>query len=111
MTVKNVALTKKRCVPCEGGSKPLSLTDAKMYHKEVKDWKLSRKVIEREFVFKDFKKAMVFINKVAVIAETEGHHPDIYVFYNKVKLQLSTHAIGGLSLNDFIVAAKVDRVF
>jgi len=105
-----MALTQKHCVPCEGGTKPLSLADAKKYHKEIKDWKLARKFIERQFVFKDFKKAMAFINKVAVIAEKEGHHPDIYVFYNKVKLQLSTHAIGGLSLNDFIVAARVDRL-
>jgi 4a-hydroxytetrahydrobiopterin dehydratase len=76
----------------------------------VKSWTLSEKMLQREFKFKNFIEAMKFINQVAVIAEEEGHHPDIYVFYNKVKLQLTTHAIGGLSLNDFIVAAKVDAL-
>jgi 4a-hydroxytetrahydrobiopterin dehydratase len=68
------------------------------------------KKISRDFVFKDFKEAMVFVNKVADIAEKEGHHPDIAIWWNKVKLELSTHAIGGLSTNDFIVAAKVNAL-
>jgi 4a-hydroxytetrahydrobiopterin dehydratase len=66
--------------------------------------------IEREFKFKNFDEAIAFVNKVADIARTEGHHPDIYVFYDKVRLELSTHAIGGLSENDFIVAAKVNEL-
>jgi 4a-hydroxytetrahydrobiopterin dehydratase len=66
--------------------------------------------IGREFEFKDFREAMTFINKVAEIAKTEGHHPDLCCFYNKVKLELWTHAINGLFENDFIVAAKVNEL-
>lgn len=68
------------------------------------------KKIRREFLFKNFKEAMVFVNKVADIAESEGHHPDLHVFYNRVVVELWTHAIGGLSENDFIVAAKVNEL-
>lgn len=67
------------------------------------------KKIVRTFTFKDFKEAMVFVNQVAAIAEEEGHHPDIYIFYNTVKLELSTHNIHGLSGNDFILAAKINE--
>jgi 4a-hydroxytetrahydrobiopterin dehydratase len=66
-----------------------------------------KKKIIREFKFGDFKAAMGFVNEVAAVAEAEGHHPDIYIFYNLVRLELSTHAIGGLSENDFIMAAKI----
>ncbi len=79
------------------------------YLLEVKDWKvIEGKKIQKEFKFKDFKKAMAFVNKVAGLAEEEGHHPAITVLYNKVKLDLWTHAVGGLSVNDFILAAKID---
>lgn len=74
------------------------------------DWELKEDKIEREFKFKDFKEAMVFVNKVAEIAEGEGHHPDMEIKYNKVEIELSTHAIHGLSENDFIVAAKIDKL-
>lgn len=104
-------LTKQHCVPCEGGTQPLLKREAHAYHSEIPEWTLHQKSIEREFRFKNFKESMEFVNKVADIAEEEGHHPDMYVFYNRVRLQLSTHAIGGLSTNDFIVAAKVDRLF
>lgn len=97
-------------MPCEGGTEPMVKAETHKYHEEVKEWTLHQKSIEREFKFKDFKEAMWFVNQVAAIAESEGHHPDVYVFYNKVRLQLSTHAIGGLSVNDFIVAAKVDQL-
>ena len=66
--------------------------------------------IFKEMKFKDFKEAMKFINAVAEIAEAEQHHPDIYIFYNAVRLELSTHAIKGLSENDFILAAKIDKI-
>lgn len=105
-----MSLLQKKCEPCEGGVEPMPKAEAHKYHQEVKEWILHQKSIEREFKFKNFKEAMKFVNSVAEVAETEGHHPDIYVFYNKVKLQLSTHAIGGLSVNDFIVAAKVDQL-
>ncbi len=105
-------LTKKKCVPCEGDAMPLDKERAGGYLRMAPRWTLdvSGKKIYRAFPFKDFAEAMVFVNKVAGIAEGEGHHPDIYIFYNKVNLELWTHNIGGLSENDFIVAAKVNEV-
>ena len=105
-----MSLSKQHCVPCEGGVQPLAKNEAHAYHSEVPLWTLHNKSLEREFKFKDFKEAMVFVNKVAEVAEAEGHHPDVYMFYNRVRLQLTTHAIGGLSTNDFILAVKVDAL-
>ena len=105
-------LTKKHCVACEGGVSPMDEQKAHEYLSEVLGWNISddKKSIRREFEFKDFVGAMVFVNKVADIAESEEHHPDLHIFYNKVKIELSTHAIGGLSENDFIVAAKINAL-
>lgn len=113
-------LTKQKCVPCEGGVEPLKGEDLKNYLTYINsEWKMSgngdesngkEKKLERKFKFKDFKEALGFVNKVADVAESEGHHPDIYIYYNKVNLDLSTHAIGGLSPNDFIMAAKIDKL-
>ncbi|MFX1413650.1 MAG: 4a-hydroxytetrahydrobiopterin dehydratase, partial [Promethearchaeota archaeon] len=66
--------------------------------------------IKKEFSFEDFKESMKFVNKVADLAEEEGHHPNIYIFYDKVILELHTHAIKGLHLNDFVMAAKIDAI-
>ena len=104
-------LLKKKCVPCEGGSiDPFLPEEIRNYMPDVPEWKLSddSKSIYREFKFKDFIGAVNFVNNIADVAEEEGHHPDIHIYYNKVHLDLSTHAIGGLSENDFIVAAKID---
>ncbi len=89
---------------------PLTKEQAAPYLRMTPGWALDAagKKIYRPFSFKDFKEAMAFVNKVAAIAEGEGHHPDIYIFYDRVNLELWTHAIGGLSENDFIVAAKVN---
>lgn len=106
-------LIKGHCVPCEGGVEPLNEDDVKTYHSLLKTaWEVSSdsKSISQEFKFKDFKEAMQFVNKVADIAEEQGHHPDIYIYYNKVALKLTTHAIKGLSPNDFIIASKVEVV-
>ncbi len=105
-------IQNKHCVPCEGTTAPLTKADAAETMKHVPGWVLdnSGKQISRGFAFKDFKEAMVFVNKVGDIAEAEGHHPDIHVWWNKVRLDLSTHAIGGLSTNDFILAAKVNAI-
>ena len=106
-------LLNKKCVSCEGkGIKPFDKKEALDYLALTIDWNISDdfKFIFKEYEFKDFKEAMTFVNKVATIAESEGHHPDIHIFFNKVTLELTTHAIGGLSENDFIVSAKVDRV-
>ena len=108
--VTPMAIFQKKCVPCEGGVSPLSAQVARSYHTEVPHWKLQEKSIAREFIFKDFSEAMDFVNKVAKIANEENHHPDIHIFYNKVSFELTTHAIDGLSENDFIMAAKIDRL-
>lgn len=105
-------LLQKKCQACEGNVPPLKKEEALEYLKEVPQWEMSDdgKMIYREFIFKNFVKAMQFVEGVADIAEMEGHHPDIYISYNKVKLELYTHSIKGLSENDFIVAAKVDQI-
>lgn len=105
-------LTKQHCVPCEGGVAPLAGKDLELLLKSVVGWALKNKParISKEFKFKDFAEAMEFVNKVAEIAEAEGHHPDIFISYNRVRLELTTHAIGGLSRNDFILAAKIDEL-
>lgn len=104
-------LLKKKCVPCEKkGIKPFTHAEAEDYLAQTSGWTLDEKgiTISKEYKFQDFIGAINFVNTVADIAEMEGHHPDIHIFYNKVKLDLWTHAVGGLSENDFIIAAKVD---
>jgi 4a-hydroxytetrahydrobiopterin dehydratase len=105
-------LTQKHCVPCEGGMPPLDAERVPNYLKYAPGWASSPdgKKITREFKFKNFVAAMAFVNKVADIANAEDHHPDIYIFYNLVRFELSTHAIGGLSENDFILAAKINEL-
>lgn len=108
-----MSLATQHCEPCEGGTKPLGRDAAKEYLDDLKDWSLDDDgtAITRSLSFEDFQTAIDFVNAVAAIAESEGHHPDIWVHdYKNVQLTLSTHAIGGLSENDFILAAKVDRV-
>lgn len=82
------------------------------YTKKVPGWILDKKCqkISKEFNFKNFLQAMKFIKKVAQIAESENHHPDIHIFYNKILLELSTHPVGGLSKEDFIVASQIDAI-
>ena len=103
---------KKHCVPCEGGAQPLIKEQAELNLEEVPGWELAPNAasISREFKFKNFMDAMEFVSQVADIAQMEDHHPDIHIFYNRVKLDLSTHAIKGLSENDFIVAAKINTL-
>lgn len=103
-------LTKQHCAPCEGGVAPLAGRDLELLVKSVADWKLEGNTISKDFKFKNFVEAMQFVNKVADIAEQEGHHPDISISYNRVRFSLTTHAIKGLSQNDFILAAKIDAL-
>ncbi len=105
-------LTDKKCVPCEGGVPPLSDAEIKNYLAQLKtDWEVvEAKKIKKQFKFKNFKEAMHFINKVAELAESENHHPDMHIYYNRVIIELWTHAAGGLSENDFILAAKVELI-
>ena len=105
-------LTQIKCVPCEGGIPPLTRKEFGSFLSQVPDWTvLEDKKIEKDFTFKNFKEALKFVNACGEIAEAEGHHPDLLIYsWNKVKVTLYTHAIGGLSLNDFVVAAKIDKI-
>jgi 4a-hydroxytetrahydrobiopterin dehydratase len=107
-------LTEKHCVPCEGGTPPLDDATTTLLLGEVKGWRKLAETkgarIAKQLEFKDFVAAMAFLDKLAVIAEAEGHHPDFCVHYNKVDVTLWTHSVGGLSENDFILAAKIDNL-
>lgn len=105
-------LTKIKCAPCEGGVDVLTAEQFAPYLEQVPRWSVvDDKMIERLFLFQDFAEALKFVNEVGAIAEDEGHHPDLLIHsWNKVKITLWTHAIGGLSINDFIVATKVDHL-
>jgi 4a-hydroxytetrahydrobiopterin dehydratase len=105
-------LTQIKCVPCEGGILPLTRAEFTPYLSQVKEWTvLDDKKIEKNLTFKNFGEALKFVNACGEIAEKEGHHPDLLIYsWNKVKITLYTHAIGGLSLNDFVVAAKIDKI-
>jgi len=103
-------LSQKKCVPCEGGVSKLSQEEASTLLKQVPGWRLEGGKLVRVYLFKNFADAMTFINRMAEIAEAEGHHPDFTVHYNRVEAVLWTHAIGGLSENDFILAAKINEI-
>lgn len=106
-------LTQKRCQPCEGGVAPLSKQEAEALMKQLNAaWQLAddAKSIRREWKFKNFYHTMSFVNAVAHIANTEDHHPDLEIGYGYCRMKFNTHAIGGLSENDFICAAKVDAL-
>lgn len=108
---KTMNLTEQKCVACEGGMPPLSREEAEILLKQIPGWAVSADAtsISRRYVCKDFQDALAFIQRVGAIAESEGHHPDMHLTdYKNVQIDLSTHAIGGLSSNDFIVAAKID---
>lgn len=105
-------LAKQHCVPCEGDVKPFTKKKADEYLKMIRDWELINEKpmkIQRKFAFKNFMEALNFVNKVGRLAESEDHHPDIFIHnYKKVDITLSTHSIGGLSENDFIMASKIN---
>lgn len=105
-------LTERHCKPCEGGVEPLSRDHAEKLLGELESWTLSKdgKEIYRLFKFKNFHQTMEFVNALAWIAHREDHHPDLEVGYNKCSVRYSTHAIGGLSDNDFICAARIDAL-
>ncbi|WP_437228870.1 4a-hydroxytetrahydrobiopterin dehydratase [Planctomicrobium sp. SH661] len=104
-------LKSKRCVPCEGGVPRIEGSEAEKLLNGLSGWSLvdDGKAIERKWTVKNFVAGMEFLNRVAELAEEEQHHPDVHLTgYRKVKIELSTHAIGGLSENDFILAAKIN---
>lgn len=106
----NSDLSKKSCVPCKGGVPPLKGEHLQALYQQLGNgWKVvDDHHLEKEFTFKNFREALAFTNKVGAIAEEQGHHPDIFLSYGKVKIQLWTHKINGLTESDFILAAKCD---
>ncbi len=113
MTSTNTALSQKKCQPCEGIGQALTKSKAQEYLKDTPGWQLTKdnKTITRGLVTKNFITAVNFINNIAMIAESENHHPDIHLTdYRKLRIDLSTHALGGLSENDFILAAKINEL-
>lgn len=105
-------LQSKRCLPCEGGVPALTKDKVTTLLSEVEEWKVNAEntIITRRFAFKNFYKTMAFVNAIAWIANQENHHPDMEVGYNYCVVHYTTHAINGLSENDFICAAKVDAL-
>ena len=104
-------LKDKKCVPCEGGTNPLTFKEEEEYLNAIPQWEIDREdvhKIKKIFKFEGFVDAINFVNKIAKVAEEEGHHPNISINYNKVYIELYTHAIVGLSMNDFIMASKID---
>jgi 4a-hydroxytetrahydrobiopterin dehydratase len=103
-------LVQLSCRACEGLEDRLSPDDANAYHQQVPDWTLSATEMNREFSFPDFKEAFAFATAIADLAEEQGHHPDITVGWGRCDVHLMTHAVKGLSVNDFVMAAHIDSL-
>ena len=108
-------LLNKKCVPCEGGVLPFDISEIHKYQKKVDGWNIltnEKKIffLNKKFQFKNFLDSLNFVNKVGQISENEGHHPDISFGWGYVEIKITTHAIEGLSENDFILAAKIDQL-
>lgn len=105
-------LTDKTCKPCEGGVPPMTIDEITVNLPKLEQWQLTddNKSIRKSFAFKNFYRTMAFVNAVAWVANAENHHPDLEVGYNYCHVTFTTHAIEGLSENDFICAAKIDQL-
>ena len=105
-------LAEKQCVPCKGGVPPLKEQDLVRLARELDGgWEVvEERQLEKEYQFKDFREALGFTNKVGELAEAQGHHPDIYLSWGRVKLAIWTHKINGLTESDFVLAAKADKL-
>ncbi len=103
-------ISDRRCLPCEGGVTPLSDAEAAGLMKDVPAWRLAGKRIERNFVFANHYEVMSFVNAVAWVSHREDHHPELTIGFKDCRISYMTHAIDGLSENDFICAAKIDRL-
>ena len=105
-------ISQKKCKPCEGGVSPFDQNEVAEYKKLIQnDWNaIGNKKITREYSFVNYRHTMDFVTKVAQLAEEEGHHPVMHVYYGRVVIELWTHAIDGLSENDFIMAYKIDKI-
>lgn len=104
-------LARKKCKPCEGGVSPLKADEIAMLLKRLDGWTCSGGVLTKTYAFRNYHETMAFVNATAWISHREDHHPDLAVGYNKCRVDYITHAIGGLSDNDFICAAKIDALF
>ena len=104
-------LADKQCIPCRGGIPPLTTDEIEPLAGQLPDWDVvDGHHLDRSYKFKDFREALEFTNRVGELAEEQGHHPDIYLAWGKVGIQLWTHKIDGLSESDFVMAAKVERL-
>ena len=108
-------LFNKKCVPCEGGVLPFDISEIHKYQKKIDDWDIIKNndkifLLYKKFNFENFLKSQKFINEVSKISEEEGHHPDIKFGWGYAEIKITTHAIEGLSENDFILAAKIDQI-
>lgn len=105
-------LAQKHCVPCRGGTPPITGSELLPYAEQLPDWKIIEEHhIAKTFLFPDFKQALAFVNRIGAVAEIEGHHPDLCLAWGKVDVQIYTHKIRGLSESDFVLAAKIDELF
>ena len=105
-------LENKKCIPCEGGVSALTASEVERMLSELKDWRVesSSNELRKRYKFGTFMETIRFVDRMAELAEAEGHHPDFCVRYTVLEVSLTTHAIGGLSENDFILAAKIDAL-
>jgi len=108
-------LSDKKCIPCEGGVIAFDISEIHKYQKKIDGWNITKNekkkyFLEKNFKFKNFLQSQNFINKVGKISEIENHHPDILFGWGYAKVSITTHAIEGLSENDFILAAKIDQI-
>lgn len=104
-------LAKQKCKPCEGGMPPIAPAEAARLLGQLEGWQLADGAIAKTYEFKNYYQTLAFVNAIAWMAHREDHHPDLEVGYNRCRVVYATHAIGGLSQNDFICAAKVDALF
>ena len=111
MNITICDLATKQCKPCEGGVPPLSSAEISVLMQQLDGWLLFDKLIGKTYEFKNYYQTMAFVNAVAWVSHREDHHPDMTVGYNKCRVEYTTHAVNGLSENDFICAAKVDALF
>jgi 4a-hydroxytetrahydrobiopterin dehydratase len=105
------ALAQGKCKPCKGGEPPLTDAEVKNLLAQLREWEVVNGEIAKTYRFNNYYETMAFVNATAWISHREDHHPDIAVGYNQCRVRYSTHAIGGLSENDFICAAKIDALF
>ena len=104
-------LASRKCEPCEAGTPAVKGEELRRLHGQLDGWTLANEHhLEKEYRFPDFRQALAFVNRLGEVAEQEGHHPDVFLTWGKVKVTLWTHSVGGLSENDFILAAKADAV-